>query len=146
MRGKSFFRMHIKLACACVPLNSSVELRGVEGFKPRAKPRQLARGKLFDGFLDVFGGGHVKDIALGRDAEKGVERSHKTHAAHEMADRVALIRLFRLRIEDADFAPQLAGLPILTCAGHRSGAEAPHYALKCSLECEDQRGSTCVSE
>jgi hypothetical protein len=80
VRGERFFRMCIKLASARVRLDGSVELRGVEGFKPRAKPRQLARGKLFDGFLNVFGGSHVKDIALGRDAEKGVERSHKTPA------------------------------------------------------------------
>ncbi len=103
MRGESFFRMCIKLASARVPLDGSVELCGVEDFKPRAKPRQLARGKLFDGFLDVFGGGHVKDTRVPpimensipptarhelststrvprRDAEKGVERSHKTHA------------------------------------------------------------------
>jgi hypothetical protein len=80
VRRERFFRMCIKLASARVPLNGSVELCGVEDFKPRTKPRQLARGKLFDGFLDVFGGGHVKDIALGRDAAKGVERSYKTHA------------------------------------------------------------------
>jgi len=41
------------------------------GLEPRAKPRQLARGKLLDGLLDVFGGGHVRYIALARRAEKG---------------------------------------------------------------------------
>ena len=67
MCGESFFRVGIKLAGALVPLNSGVELCRIKGFEPRAKPRQLARGKLFDGFLDVFGGGHTKNIAFARD-------------------------------------------------------------------------------
>jgi hypothetical protein len=58
VRGESFFRMRIKLAGPRVPLNGGVELRRIEGLEPRAKSRQLARGKLFDGFFDVFGGGH----------------------------------------------------------------------------------------
>ena len=70
VRGERFFRMCIKLASARVPLHGSVELRGVEGFKPRAKPRQLARGELFDGFLDVFGGGPVGGIAFSRDRKR----------------------------------------------------------------------------
>ena len=64
MRGKSFFRMRIALASARVPLNGGIELFRVEGLEPRAKPRQFARGKLFDGFFDVFGGGHAQDIAF----------------------------------------------------------------------------------
>ena len=71
MRRERFFRMCIKLASARVPLNGSVELCGVEDFKPRTKPRQLARGKLFDGFLDVFGGGHVGNIAVAPVTGKG---------------------------------------------------------------------------
>lgn len=67
MRGESFLRMFIEPAGACVPLNGGIELFGVEGFEPRAKPCKLARGELFDGFLDVFGGGHAKDIASVRD-------------------------------------------------------------------------------
>jgi hypothetical protein len=57
--GKSFFGMRIKPAGEGVPLNGSIELLSVEGRKPGAKARQLVRGKLFDGFFDVFGGGHV---------------------------------------------------------------------------------------
>jgi hypothetical protein len=72
VRGESFFRMRIKLSGPSVPFNSSVKLLCVEGLEPCAKPRQLARGKLFDGFLDVFGGGHDRDIALARGVEKGI--------------------------------------------------------------------------
>jgi hypothetical protein len=67
MRGKSFFRMRIELAGVAIPLNGVVELRRIEGLEPRAKPRQLAWGKLFNGFLDIFGGGHVGDIAISCD-------------------------------------------------------------------------------
>jgi hypothetical protein len=68
VRGKGFFRVRIKLASADIPLNDGVELLRVEYLEPRTKPRKLAWGKLFDGFLNVFGGGHVKDIAFARDA------------------------------------------------------------------------------
>jgi len=69
--GKGFLRMRIELAGTNVPLNGGIEPLRVEGLKPRAKPRQLARRKLFDGFFDVFGGGHVGDIAFVWGAEKG---------------------------------------------------------------------------
>ncbi len=59
MRGKSFIRMRIKLAGAGIPLNGGVELLRVEYLKPRTKPRKLAGGESFNGFLDVFGGRHV---------------------------------------------------------------------------------------
>jgi hypothetical protein len=64
VRGKGFIRMGVKLAGAGVPLNGGVELLSVERFEPRAKPRKLVRGKLFDGFFDVFGGSHARDIAF----------------------------------------------------------------------------------
>jgi hypothetical protein len=64
VRGKGLFRMHIKLAGAGVLLNGGIEPLGVEGFKPRAKPRQLRRRKLFNGFFDVFGCGHKGNMAL----------------------------------------------------------------------------------
>ena len=67
VRGKGFIRVRVKLAGTGVPLNRSVELLRVEGLEPDAKPRELARGELFDGFLDVFGGGDVDDIAFARD-------------------------------------------------------------------------------
>jgi hypothetical protein len=70
VRGKSFIGMGIKLAGERVPLNGGVELRRIEGLEPRAKARQFARGKLLDGFFDVFGGGHVANIAFALSAEK----------------------------------------------------------------------------
>ena len=68
MGGKSFVRERIKLAGADIPLNRGVELLRVEGLEPGTKPRELARGELFNGFLDVFGSGHVEDIAFAREA------------------------------------------------------------------------------
>ena len=68
MRGEGFVRMRVKLAGIGVPLDGGVELLRVECLKPRAKPRQLARGQLFDGFLDVFGGGHKSYITFAREA------------------------------------------------------------------------------
>ena len=71
MCGKGFLGMRIELASANVLLNGGVELLRIESLKPRAKPRQLARRKLFDGFFDVLGGGHPGDIAFAWGAEKG---------------------------------------------------------------------------
>jgi hypothetical protein len=68
VRDKGLFSMGIKLAGAGVPLNGRVELLCVEGLEPRTKPRELARGKLFYGFFDVFGGSHVRNIAFAREA------------------------------------------------------------------------------
>src|SRR3984893_1721574 len=65
VRGQGFIRMRIKLAGLGVALDRGVKLPRIEFLEPRAKPRQLARGKLFDGFLDVFCGGHAGDIAVG---------------------------------------------------------------------------------
>ena len=73
MCGKSLFRKRIKLAGVRIPFNGGVEPPRIEGLEPRAKARQLARGKLFDGLLDVLGGSHASDIALGRCMEKGAE-------------------------------------------------------------------------
>jgi len=67
VRGKGLIRVRIKLAGRNVPLNCGVELRRVEGLEPGAKPRELARGELFNGFLDVFGSGHINYIAFGRE-------------------------------------------------------------------------------
>ena len=71
MRGESLFHVHIKLAGAGVTLNGGVELRGVEGLVPRAKPRQFGRSKLFDGFLDVFRSGLVRNMAFAGAVAKG---------------------------------------------------------------------------
>jgi hypothetical protein len=73
MCGESLFRKRIKPAGARIPFNGTVEPLRVEVLEPRAKPRQLARGKLFDGLLDVLGGSHASDIALERLTEKGAE-------------------------------------------------------------------------
>jgi hypothetical protein len=70
---ESLFRKRIKPAGPSVPFGGGVELLCVEGLEPCAKPRQLARGKLFDGLLDVLGGSHASDIALERHTEKGAE-------------------------------------------------------------------------
>jgi hypothetical protein len=64
VRGERFFRMGIELAGADVPLDRGVELPGVEGLEPGAKPRQFARGKRIDGSLDVFGCDHIGNIAV----------------------------------------------------------------------------------
>ena len=67
VRGKRFFRVRVELASVYVLLNLGVELCRVKGLEPHAKPRQLAWGKLFDGFLDVFGSGHLANIAFASD-------------------------------------------------------------------------------
>ena len=70
MRGESAFGKGIKFAGADTLFNRSVELLGVEGLEPGAKTRQLVRRKLFDGFLDFFGGVHVGNIAFRLVTEK----------------------------------------------------------------------------
>jgi hypothetical protein len=63
VRGKRFFRMGVKLTGSGISLNGGVELSRLECLEPSAKPRELARGELFNRFLDVLRGGHVADIA-----------------------------------------------------------------------------------
>jgi hypothetical protein len=70
-RGKRFVRYRIKLAGVGIPFNGGIELLGVEGLEPRAKPRKLPWGKLFDSFLDVFGGRHVGFMAFYTGEGKG---------------------------------------------------------------------------
>jgi hypothetical protein len=55
VRSKGFIRERLKLASLGVALDRSVKFPRIERLEPRAKPRQLARVKLFDSFLDVFG-------------------------------------------------------------------------------------------
>jgi len=81
VRGKGFIRMRIKLAGARVPLDGGVELLRVECREPGAKPRQLARGKLFDGFFDVFGGGHVQTYSIDARTVKGRRAQQPTGRA-----------------------------------------------------------------
>ena len=66
VRGKGFICERVKLAGADIPLDGRVELLRVEDLEPGTKPRELARGELLNGFLDVFGSGHVGDIAFAR--------------------------------------------------------------------------------
>ena len=56
--------MRIKLAGLRVAFDRGVELSRVKRLEPRTKPRQLARGELFDCFLHVFCGGHAEDVAF----------------------------------------------------------------------------------
>jgi hypothetical protein len=54
----------------------SIDLLRVESLEPGAKPRQLARGKLLDGFLDVFSGGHAEMYSIcarGTKARNGAQ-------------------------------------------------------------------------
>ena len=71
VRGNGFVRRRIKLAGVCVPLDCGVELLRVENLVPGTKPRQLGRGKLRNGFFDVFGSRHPGNIALARAEERG---------------------------------------------------------------------------
>ena len=46
MCGKRLFDKRIESTGLRIPLDRGIELLRVEGLEPRAKPRQLARGKL----------------------------------------------------------------------------------------------------
>ncbi len=70
MGGERLVRQGVKPSGADVLFNDGVELLRIEGLEPRAKPRQLARGKLLDGLLDIFGGGHPDNVAATQFAEK----------------------------------------------------------------------------
>ena len=71
MGGESLVCMRIELAGVDLPFDSGIKLRCIESLEPGAKPSQLAGGKLFDGLFNIFGGGHVGDIALASEVEKG---------------------------------------------------------------------------
>ena len=62
--------MRVKFAGACVSLNGGVELLGIKGLEPGAKPRQLAWGELFDGLFDILGGSRGQNIAFVRETER----------------------------------------------------------------------------
>ena len=70
MSGKGLFRMRVKFAGACIARDGGVELLGIKGFEPGTKARQLARGELFNGFLDILGGRHGQNIAFRLEIEK----------------------------------------------------------------------------
>jgi hypothetical protein len=71
MGGKGLFGLRIKLAGLGIAFDGAIELLRFKGFKPCAKPCELARGKLFNGFFNVFGGSHVGNIAFACESEKG---------------------------------------------------------------------------
>ena len=81
MRGKRFIR--IKLTGARVALDRGVELPGIESFEPGAKPRELTGGKLLNGFFDVFGGGHDRNIAFAVSKRSPDERSEIRGVSHD---------------------------------------------------------------
>jgi hypothetical protein len=62
--GKSFFRMGVKFASARVSLDGGIELLGIKGLEPGAKPRQFVRGELLNGFLDIFGCRHKTEHSI----------------------------------------------------------------------------------
>jgi hypothetical protein len=68
--GKGLFRVCVKFAGARVALDGGVELLGIKGLEPGTKPRQLARGELINGLLDILGGSHGQNIAFTRETEK----------------------------------------------------------------------------
>ena len=70
MRRKGLIGECVELACLRVALDRGIELSRVESLEPGAKPRELSRGELFNGLLDVLGGGHAQDIALVEEARK----------------------------------------------------------------------------
>ena len=63
--------------CECVEfsgvrivLNGGVEPIGVKHLEPCTETCQLPRVQLLDGFFDVFGGRHIRNIASARRREK----------------------------------------------------------------------------
>ena len=63
MRRKSLVSQWVELARLHVALDRGIERLRVESLEPGAKPREFSRGELFNGLLNVFGGGHASDIA-----------------------------------------------------------------------------------
>lgn len=60
---KGILRKPVEPAGSRVALDRGIKLLGVEGLEPGTKSYKLARCKLLNGLFDIFGGGHVKDIA-----------------------------------------------------------------------------------
>jgi uncharacterized protein (UPF0335 family) len=71
--GKGLFRVCVKFAGVRVSLDGGVELFGIKCLEPGAKPRQLARGELLNGFLDILGGSHGHNIAFTQETEKSAQ-------------------------------------------------------------------------
>ena len=86
MRGKRFIGKPIELAGLGIPVDRRIELLRVEFFEPRAKPRKLAGGKLFDGLFDVLGGGHALYIAFFSGSQNGAWLAGRNSEAIELAN------------------------------------------------------------
>jgi len=67
--GEGLFGVRVELARTGIAFDGVVVLLSVESLKPRAKPRELARGELFNGSFNVFGASHVGDVAFAGEAE-----------------------------------------------------------------------------
>jgi hypothetical protein len=60
----------VKFSGVRIVLNGGVEPIGVKHLEPCAETCQLPRVQLLDGFFDVFGGRHIRNIASARRREK----------------------------------------------------------------------------
>ena len=70
MCRQGFFCKCIEFSGLRIVLNGRVEPIGVKHLKPCTETCQLPRIQLLDGFFDVFGGRHVRNIASVRRYEK----------------------------------------------------------------------------
>ena len=70
MCREGFFCKCIEFSGVRIVLNGGVEPIGVKHLEPCAETCQLPRVQLLDGFFDVFGGRHMRNIASVRRYEK----------------------------------------------------------------------------
>ncbi len=70
MCRQGFFCKCIEFSGLRIVLNGRVESIGVKHLKPCTETCQLPRIQLLDGFFDVFGGRHMRNIASVRRYEK----------------------------------------------------------------------------
>jgi hypothetical protein len=70
MCREGFFCKCIEFSGVRIVLYGRVEPISIKYLEPCAETRQLPRVQLLDGFFDIFGGGHVRNIASVRRGEK----------------------------------------------------------------------------
>jgi hypothetical protein len=70
MCRQGFFCKCIEFSGLRIVLNDRVEPIGVKHLKPCTETCQLPRIQLLDGFFDIFGGRHMRNIASVRRYEK----------------------------------------------------------------------------
>lgn len=87
MRGKGFLCKGIELSVVRVALDGYIEPISLEGLVPRTKTGQLSRVQLLDSLFDVFGGGHIANIAPQKRPEKVGLRRGATPARPPAAAR-----------------------------------------------------------